>query len=416
MHRIVGIIGLGVTGINRAVAFSSQFETIALDEDPERIEQLKDGLDGTRQATPPVLTRNRHLAFTHEFHDLRDVDTFIITTPTALDANGRPDLTTLEHVTNQVAQLLRPSSTVVYESTLFPGATEGICIPALENKSGLRCGEDFSVGYSPELESPDSTTPTRLIAGCCQNTATQLEDLYSLAASCTTKRVESIQVAEATQLVDHSHRDLNQAFRNEVSDLLGELDINANTVFETLELGNGSLTSQNGFSENGRFEKGSEFLAYSAQACGMEPALCSIARYTNRQRPEKVKAKLHEQLKGRNLAVSDSRILVLGFARMANSASWDKSPVLDLIRALEGLGSNVHVLDPWVDWHEVPAEHKPCVVTFPESGSYDAIILAVGHRMFTEMGFHEIHILGKPDYLLFDATNEVPVTLVDKNL
>lgn len=416
MDRIVGIIGLGATGINRAIMFSNRFETVAFDADPGRIEQLRNGLDATRQATPPVLTRNSHLAFTHKLRDLADVDTFIITTPTTLDSNGWPDLSRLKQVTSQVAHLLRPNSTVVYESTLFPGATENIFIPALESQSGLRCGEDFSVGYSPELESPKGTTPTRLIAGCCQKTTTQVEDLYSLAASCKTKRADSIQVAEVTQLVDHSHRDLNQAFRNEVSDLLNELGINANTVFEALELGNGSLASQNGFSENGRFEKSSELLAYSARTRGIQAPLCSTARHTNRQRPQKVKTKLHEQLKEKNLAVRDSRILVLGFARMANSASWAKSPVLDLVRMLETLESHVDVWDPWVDWHQVPPEYKPCVVTFPESGSYDAIIFAVGHRMFTEMGFHEIHILGKPDYLLFDATNEIPAPLVDNNL
>ena len=414
MTQTIAVIGLGRMGIARAVSFSRDYGTVAFDDNPDRVAQLTQGLDATRQVGSPDLVRNNRLSLSADTTSLIEADLYVITVPTELDGAGAPDLTTLKQALNRIAPLLSAGNTVVIESTLFPGATEKTCIPRLENGSGLHCGRDFGVGCVARISTPDDDASFDVIAGTCPAVAAQIQDLYGRTVSHSTRRVSAIRSAEAVQLVQGAYRDLTEAFRNEVTDLLTELHADATEVFGALAAGAGDIPARpHGFAESNLHQTESNYLIFTGRTNGVEPLLISRAREANATRPLRVAERIRAQLAMSHASPEQARILVMGFARMADSACCHNTPVTGIIRALEIMGCEVHAWDPWVDRHQAPETHHHNLLNNPEPGSYDVIMLAVGHRLFLQMGFHEFQALGKPGFSFIDATDQLSPALTD---
>nr|WP_295719644.1 UDP binding domain-containing protein [uncultured Halovibrio sp.] len=407
-------MGLGRVGISRAVSLSRDYDTLGFDDDPERVDQLAQGLDATRQVGPPDLVRNRRLGLSCDESSLIGADVYVIAVPSGLDRHSAPDLAGVKQALDRIAPMLTAGNTVIIESTRFPGATENSCIPRLENASGLHCGRDFGVGFVARISTPDDESSFDVIAGTCPKVAADIQHLYGHTVTHSTRRVSAIRSAEATQLVQGAYRDITEAFRNEVTDLLTELDADSVEVFDALGASTDNMPARpNGFPESELHQKESSYLIFAGRTSGMEPQLINRAREANATRSLRVAERIRAQLESNQKAPEEARILIMGYARMANSACCHNTPVTDIIEALEAMRFEVHAWDPWVDRHQAPAPHQRYLLSNPEPGSYDAIMLAVGHRLFLRMGFHEFQALGKPGFSFIDATDQLSPALTD---
>jgi len=417
----IGIVGLGYVGLPLAIEFGKQFPTTGLDIRVNRIEELQAGRDSTLEVTAEELGQASRLEFTYDPADLVDCNVYIVTVPTPIDAYKRPDLTMLEGASRTVGPLLKAGDIVIFESTVYPGATEEVCVPILEAESGLVYRQDFHAGYSPERINPGDkehrvTNILKVTSGSSPEVADFVDALYCSIITAGTHRASSIRVAEAAKVIENTQRDLNIALINELALIFNRLGIDTEEVLQAAGTKWNFLPFRPGLVGGHCIGVDPYYLTHKAQQIGYHPEVILAGRRINDAMGAYVTEQVIKLMMQRKIQVSGSRVLVLGLAFKENCPDLRNSRVIDVIRELQGYNVLVDVHDPWVDAADAQHEYGIELFTRPEQGAYDAVIIAVGHKQFRDMGVSGLRGLCKPDGILFDVKYLLPATAVDGRL
>ena len=403
----IAIIGLGYVGMPLAVAFDEVHPTLGFDIDSARIAQLRDGVDTTGEVEPDALAAC-NAKFTDDEAELESYNTYIVTVPTPIDDNNVPLLRPLELASGLVGKYLSPGNVVVYESTVYPGATEEVCVPILEQASGLKFNEDFSIGYSPERINPgDKKRPlasiVKITSGSNHDATEYVDALYRQIITAGTHKVTAIRSAEAAKVIENVQRDVNIALINELAQIFKRLNIDTEEVLQAAGTKWNFIPMRPGLVGGHCIGVDPYYLANKAQRSGYFPELIVASRRINDGMGEVVSAEVMRLMNQKRIHVVDANILVLGLAFKENCPDLRNTKVVSIVRDLEASNAHVDVHDPWVD----PAEAEQ-VLGFPLTAElrdrhYDAVIIAVGHRHFAEMGIDRIRSLCKRHSVVFDV-------------
>ena len=417
----IGIIGLGYVGLPLAVAFGRKFPTLGFDIDANRVAELKAGKDGTLEVSAADLAAVDQLTYSASADDLAGCNTFVVTVPTPIDRHKRPDLRPLESASRTVGEALGKGDVVIYESTVYPGATEEVCVPILERISGLRFNTDFFVGYSPERINPGDKehrleTITKVVSGSTADAARFVDELYRSIVVAGTHLASSIRVAEAAKVIENTQRDVNIALINELAMIFGRLGIDTEQVLEAAGSKWNFLPFRPGLVGGHCIGVDPYYLTHKAQEIGYHPEMILAGRRINDNMGLHVALQVAKLMMNRGILVSDSRILVMGLTFKENCPDIRNTRVVDVIQELGNYGASVDVWDPWVNADEVRLEYGIDVTGTPVEGTYGAVILAVSHREFQEMGVERIRALGKVNHVLYEVKYLLPADEVDGRL
>ncbi len=417
----IGVVGLGYVGLPLAVEFGHHFETIGFDINRQRITELKQGIDRSREVESDDLRRSERLSYTDNPAELADCNVFIVTVPTPIDDHKRPDLTPLEGASRTVGKLLNQGDIVVYESTVYPGATEEVCIPILEQESGLKFNQDFFAGYSPERINPGDkqhrvTTIVKVTSGSTPEVADFIDALYNTVITAGTHKASSIRVAEAAKVIENTQRDVNIALINELAMLFNKLGLDTQEVLEAAGSKWNFLPFRPGLVGGHCIGVDPYYLTHKAQEIGHHPEIILAGRRINDHMGEYVVAQVVKLMNQRRIHVCQSNVLILGLTFKENCPDIRNTRVIDIIRELETYNANVEVHDPWAYGDEAKEELNVELIQKPATSHYDAIILAVGHDQFKQMGASQIRTMGKPGAVLYDVKGVLPISEVDGRL
>jgi UDP-N-acetyl-D-galactosamine dehydrogenase len=403
----IGVIGLGYVGLPLAVAFGRRYATTGFDVRQERVDELRRGRDMTLETTPAELREAKRLTFTTRIEDLAPCRVYIVTVPTPIDAYKRPDLTPLEKASTSVGKVLKKGDVVVYESTVYPGCTEEVCVPILERVSGLRFNRDFFAGYSPERINPGDkehrlTTIRKVTSGSTPPVAAFVDALYRSIVEAGTHRASSIRVAEAAKVIENTQRDVNIALINELALIFNRLGIDTEEVLNAAGSKWNFLPFRPGLVGGHCIGVDPYYLTHKAQAIGYHPEMILAGRRINDNMGIYVAQQVAQLMISRRIQVRDSRILVLGLTFKENCPDVRNTRIIDVVRELEKFGARVDVYDPWVDAGEAQHEYGIRPIRRPRAGSYDAIVVGVAHREFREMGIGKVRELARRRHVLYD--------------
>ena len=417
----IAVIGLGYVGLPLAVAFGRQYPTVGFDINPQRVAALGEGRDDTLEVSADELKQVERLSFSCSIDDLADSDCYIVTVPTPIDVHKQPDLTPLRKASETVGQVLRQGDTVIYESTVYPGATEEVCVPILEQVSGLAFNRDFSVGYSPERINPGDKehrleSISKVTSGSNPEAADRIDRLYGSIITAGTHKASSIKVAEAAKVIENTQRDLNIALVNELAIIFNKLGIDTGEVLEAAGTKWNFLPFRPGLVGGHCISIDPYYLTHKAQAIGYHPEIILAGRRLNDGMGAYVVSQVVKQMTQKKIQVMDSRILILGLAFKENCPDLRNTRVVDMVRELEEYHAQVEIYDPWVCPEEARDEYGVELIPELQTGCYDAVILAVAHRQFKRMGAEDIRALGKPDSVLFDIKHLLAPSDVDGRL
>jgi UDP-N-acetyl-D-glucosamine/UDP-N-acetyl-D-galactosamine dehydrogenase len=417
----IAIIGLGYVGLPLAVAFARRFATLGFDISPERIAGLKAGEDTTREVAKDELLAATRLEFTHDPADLRRCNTFVITVPTPIDAHKRPDLGPLLAACETVGHVLETGDLVVFESTVYPGATEEACVPVLEACSGLRLNRDFEVGYSPERVNPGDrehriTSIRKVTSGSSPAAAERVDALYASIITAGTYKTESIRVAEAAKVIENTQRDLNIALINELAIIFNRMGIDTQAVLEAAGTKWNFLPFRPGLVGGHCIGVDPYYLTHKAQAIGHHPEIILAGRRLNDGMGAYVASQLVKAMIRRRIEVDGARVLVMGLTFKENCPDLRNTRVVDIVRELADYGIRADVHDPLVTAEDARREYGLELVATPEPGGYDGIVLAVAHDEFRAMRAADIRALGKPAHVLYDLKYILPRSESDLRL
>ncbi len=403
----IGVIGLGYVGLPLAAEFGKHLHTVGFDIKPQRIAELKAGKDSTLELTRAELKSATRLRFTSRTADLKTCRVFIVTVPTPIDNYKRPDLTPLVKASETVAQVLKKGDVVVYESTVYPGCTEEVCVPVLEKHSGLKFNTDFFAGYSPERINPGDkehrlTTIRKITAGSTPEIAEFVDSLYGTIITAGTHRASSIRVAEAAKVIENTQRDVNIALINELALIFNRLGIDTEEVLLAAGTKWNFLPFRPGLVGGHCIGVDPYYLTHKAQEIGYHPEMILAGRRLNDNMALYVASEVVRRMNLRRIHVKGARILVMGMTFKENCPDVRNSKVVDVVRELEKYGAKVDVYDPWVDGREAQHEYGLKPVRTPRKSGYDAIVMAVAHKEFRDMGLAKIKALAKRDHVLYD--------------
>jgi UDP-N-acetyl-D-galactosamine dehydrogenase len=420
-HQVIGVIGLGYVGLPLAVSFARQFDVVGFDINLSRVEELSAGHDRTLEVDEEALVAAKRLTPTSDVEALREVEVYIVTTPTPIDEHKQPDLGPLLTATRTVAATLNRGDVVIYESTVYPGATEEKCVPLLEELSGLTFNEDFFVGYSPERINPGDKehrfeTIVKVTSGSTPDAAKFVDSLYNTVVEAGTHLAPSIKVAEAAKVIENIQRDINIALINELALVFSRLGIDTLDVLEAAGTKWNFLPFRPGLVGGHCIGVDPYYLTHKAQAVGYHPEVILAGRRLNDAMGEYVAAQLVRAMIARGLDLRDARVLVMGLTFKENTPDLRNTRVVDIVSELRTYGMRVDVHDPWVDVDEARHEYDIEVVT-PEADTYDAVILAVGHEQFRGLGADGVRAFGKRDgHVLYDLKSLLPKGASDLRL
>lgn len=406
----IGVIGLGYVGLPLAVSFSKKFDVVGFDIDAIRVKELENGHDRTLEVSDEELAGSDRLEFSTDHERLRDVNVYIVTTPTPIDEHKRPDMGAVLAATRSVADTLRTGDVVIYESTVYPGATEEECVPLLEQISGLRFNEDFFVGYSPERINPGDKehrfeTITKVTSGSTPESARFIDDLYRSVVTAGTHMAPSIKVAEAAKVIENTQRDVNIALINELALVFNLLGIDTHDVLAAAGTKWNFLRFQPGLVGGHCIGVDPYYLTHKAQEIGYHPEVILAGRRLNDSMGQYVAAQLLRAMIHKGIDLRGARVLVLGLTFKENTPDLRNTRVVDIVSELGSYGMRVDVHDPWVDADEARREYGIEVVD-PDADTYDAVILAVAHDEFRSLGAEGIRTFGKSaGHLLYDLKN-----------
>jgi len=417
----IAIVGLGYVGLPLAVEFGKQMPTVGFDIDSARVEELRAGRDSTLEVEPEELAQATRLSYTDRPEDIADCNVYIATVPTPIDDAKRPDLRPLESASRTIGRLLSGGDVAIFESTVYPGATEEVCVPLMEAESGLKYNQDFFVGYSPERINPGDkehrvASILKVTSGSTPETADFVDALYRKVITAGTHKASSIRVAEAAKVIENTQRDVNIALVNELAVLFAKLGIDTEEVLKAAGTKWNFLPFRPGLVGGHCISVDPYYLTHKAQQIGHHPEVILAGRRINDSMGAYIAERVVKLMTQRRIHVVGSRILVLGLAFKENCPDLRNTRVVDIIKELEGYHASVDVHDPWVDPAEAEEEYGLFPIKEPEQGAYDAIILAVAHREFAEWGADVIRGFGKPESVLFDVKYVLPAARVDGRL
>ncbi len=403
----IGMIGLGYVGLPLAVEFGKKFTTIGMDVNAARIAELKQGKDSSLEVEPEILKEATQLRYTTNYEDLAECNIFVITVPTPIDKNKRPDLTPLERASETVGKILKPNDIVIYESTVYPGATEEVCIPILETQSGLTYNKDFYAGYSPERINPGDkehrvSNILKVTSGSTPDVADFVDLLYQQVITAGTYKASTIRVAEAAKVIENTQRDVNIALINELALIFNKLDIDTEEVLLAAGTKWNFLPFRPGLVGGHCIGVDPYYLTHKAQEIGYHPEMILAGRRVNDGMGAYVAQQVVKLMTKKQIHVSGSKILLLGLAFKENCPDLRNTRVVDIIEEFDDYHAQIDVYDPWVDSTEAQKEYDITTVGSLENGKYDAIIIAVSHNEFIEMGLNKIRALGKEKSVLYD--------------
>ena len=417
----VAVIGLGYVGLPLAIEFGKKRPVIGFDVNSMRIKDLKTGKDETLEVTKKDFFDAKYLSFTDNHEDLSNSNCYIITVPTPIDASKRPDLTALINASKTVGEMLKSGDIVIYESTVFPGATEEVCVPILEMQSRLMFNRDFYCGYSPERINPGDkehriANIKKVTSGSTPEVAVIVDALYQEIITAGTHKAESIMVAEAAKVIENTQRDLNIALVNELSIIFSKLGIDTQSVLEAAASKWNFLPFWPGLVGGHCIGVDPYYLTYKAELSGYYPQIILAGRRLNDAMGAYVVTELIKAMANRAIQVSGSNVLVMGFAFKENCTDFRNTRIVDVVSELKQYSCNVDVLDPLVDAQKVFDECGIELVTNPSFGMYDAVIIAVSHNIFEDMGVDIIKSFCKRDHLLYDLKYVFPKLKTDMRL
>ena len=414
----IGVVGLGYVGLPLAIEFGKHFVTIGFDIKRERISELRAGRDSTLEIDRNDFRAADKLQFTSQAQDLKNCTVFIVTVPTPIDEYKRPDLTPLVRASEIVARVLKKGDVVIYESTVYPGCTEEICVPILERGSRLKFNDDFFAGYSPERINPGDkehrlTTIRKVTSGSSPEAAKFVDKLYASIISAGTYRASSIRVAEAAKVIENTQRDVNIALINELALIFNRLGIDTEEVLRAAGTKWNFLPFRPGLVGGHCIGVDPYYLTHKAQEIGYHPEMILAGRRLNDTMGLYVAVEVVKLMTARRIHIKGARILVLGLTFKENCPDIRNSKVVDLIRELEKYGALVHVYDPWVKPAVARHEYGIKSIRTLRRGTYDAAILAVGHNEFKAMGAAAIRQLCRRNHVLYDIKYAFPASQVD---
>lgn len=403
----VAIIGLGYVGLPLAVEFGKQRDVVGFDINSARIAELRGGTDSTLEVSDADLRAATKLQFSADESDLKSCDVFIITVPTPINGHKQPDLTPLIKASELLGRVISPGAIVIYESTVYPGATEEDCIPVIERGSGLVFNSDFYAGYSPERINPGDKQHRlpnimKVTSGSTLDVADFVDALYNTVIYAGTFKASSIRVAEAAKVIENTQRDLNIALINELAIIFNRLGIDTEEVLRAAGTKWNFLPFRPGLVGGHCIGVDPYYLTYKAQSAGYIPDIILAGRRINDGMGAYVADELIKAMLKRRIHVNESRVLVLGLAFKENCPDLRNTRVVDIVTVLESYGVNVEIHDPWVDPKEALDEYGVEVVEEPATGQYDAIVIAVAHQQFKELGIDNIRRWGKPQQVVYD--------------
>ena len=417
----IAIVGLGYVGLPLAVEFGKKMPTIGFDINPGRIEALKKGKDSTLEVASEALQSVADLSYTADIEALRDCNVYIVTVPTPIDKYKRPDLTPLDKASQAVGSVLAKGDIVIYESTVYPGATEEFCIPILEKTAGLTFNQDFYAGYSPERINPgdkEHRLPTikKVTSGSTPEVADFVDELYQQVITAGTHKASSIRVAEAAKVIENTQRDVNIALINELSLIFGRMGIDTEEVLLAAGSKWNFLPFRPGLVGGHCIGVDPYYLTHKAQEIGYHPEMILAGRRINDDMGRHVAGEVIKLMMKKGISVRDSKILIMGLSFKENCPDLRNTRVVDLIEEFESYSANVEVYDPWVNADEAVCEYGIRPIAELEQGQYDAIVLAVSHDQFKDLGAAGIRALGKASSVLYDIKYLLPVGDVDGRL
>ena len=405
--KTLAIIGLGYVGLPLAVEFGKHRSTIGFDINANRVAELQAGQDRTREVEPDELEQATQLIYTTDLEVIREAQIYIVTVPTPIDAHKQPDLTPLLKASETVGKVLKKGDIVIYESTVYPGATEEDCVPVLERTSGLTFNKDFFCGYSPERINPGDklhrlTTITKVTAGSTPETADTVNALYASIVTAGTHKAESIRVAEAAKVIENTQRDLNIALVNELAMIFNKMGIDTEAVLKAAGTKWNFLPFRPGLVGGHCIGVDPYYLTHKAEAVGYHPQVILAGRRINDGMGAYVAAELVKAMIRKGITVKGAKVLVLGLTFKENCPDLRNTRVVDVVSELRDYGIDVDVHDPWVDAGEAMHEYGIKLMDEPNAGAYDGVVLAVGHDNYREAGAAALRNYGRSEHIFCD--------------
>ena len=417
----IAIIGLGYVGLPLATAFGKRHRTVGFDIDRNRIAELSRFHDHTLEVSESALREASNLVFSSDPAALAGCNVFIVTVPTPIDDYKRPDLRPLESASRTVGQAIAPGGVVIYESTVYPGATEEVCVPIVERESGLACNRDFFAGYSPERINPGDHAHrleniTKVTSGSTPEAADFVDALYRSIVAAGTHRASSIRVAESAKVIENIQRDVNIALINELALIFHRLGIDTHEVLAASGTKWNFLPFRPGLVGGHCIGVDPYYLTHKAQQVGYHPEVILAGRRINDDMGSHVAQRVVKLMTQRGLPTAGARVLLLGLAFKEDCPDLRNTRVIDIVQELRSYNANVDVHDPWVDPGLAHEEYGIDLVEHPEAGAYDAVVLAVAHRQFAALGVAGVRAYGKANAVLFDVKGALARTEVDGRL
>ena len=417
----IGIIGLGYVGLPLAVEFGRKYPTVGFDVKTSRIDELTGGKDSTLEVPEDELADSKFLQFSADAADLADCNFYVVTVPTPIGDGNRPLLTPLKAASMTISTALKPGDVVVYESTVYPGATEEFCVPFLENGSGLTMNEDFFVGYSPERINPgdqEHRLPSilKVTSGSTPDAADFIDEVYRSIITAGTHKTSSIKVAEAAKVIENTQRDVNIALINELAMIFERVGIDTEEVLLAAGTKWNFLPFRPGLVGGHCIGIDPYYLTYKAQQLGYNPEMILAGRRINDNMSLYVASRIIKLMLSKGQQPQSSRVLMLGFTFKENCPDFRNTKVVDIVNELKTYGASVDIFDPWVDVAEARQEYDIELTEDPRPGAYDVVVLAVAHEQFREMGEQGIKAYGKPESVFFDIKYLLPLGAADDRL
>lgn len=417
----IAIVGLGYVGLPLAVEFGRQLNTIGFDTNARRIDELRQGRDHTQETSAEELAMADRLGFTTDVQDIAGCNVYIVTVPTPVDEANRPDLSPLENASASIGKVLKRGDIVIYESTVYPGTTEEICVPVLERASGLRFNHDFTCGYSPERINPGDKlhrlpTITKITSGSTPETADFVDALYRRIITAGTHKASSIKVAEAAKVIENTQRDVNIALVNELAMIFNAMGIDTQDVLDAAATKWNFLPFKPGLVGGHCIGVDPYYLTHKATVLGYHPELILAARRINSRMGLYVAHQVIRLMANKRIHVVGSRILVLGLSFKENCPDLRNTRVVDIVHELRAAHADVDVYDPWANADEAEQRLGLRTIDRPAPQSYDAIVLAVAHQAFLDLGDAGIRAFGREHCAVFDIKSLLPAASVDGRL
>jgi UDP-N-acetyl-D-galactosamine dehydrogenase len=403
----LAVVGLGYVGLPLAIEFGKYRGVVGFDINKSRIDALRGGHDSTLEVGDDELAGSKYISYSSSLEELKDCNVFIVTVPTPIDKYKQPDLTPLIKASESIGKILKKGDLVIYESTVYPGATEEDCVPVLERYSGLRFNVDFFAGYSPERINPGDkehrvTTIKKVTSGSTPEVADLVDALYSQIITAGTHKASSIKVAEAAKVIENTQRDLNIALINELAIIFNKMGIDTQAVLEAAGTKWNFLPFRPGLVGGHCIGVDPYYLTHKAQSIGYHPEIILAGRRLNDSMGAYVVSQLVKEMLKKRIHVDNAKVLIMGLAFKENCPDLRNTRIVDIVHELAEYNIAVDICDPWVDNQEAWNEYKISLTDAPTPGTYDAIVLAVAHDEFRAMGAEKIRALGKSEHVLYD--------------